>query len=633
MKLRWIAVPLSLAAALAAAHTYWVLRGIHFKAGGESVDFGLPPARYARTTEDDGWRPGTTYRTVSYPFDPWIDERIEEEKTVARWRAGYQAGQTAERKRRWKEALAVYRRMAVRGEGNPAFVRGRIDLLQEVEGKRVQGLSEFLAATPEPRAKPKALPSRYGPELAPFVEYEAAIRSDASPTKLLALAQRYPTSAKAPAALIMASRALTGEGRHAYPLADLRAADAAMSRLLRDYPRSRFAWSARGERGRIEFLRKRLGNAVAQYERQYREAENIGQRRRALESILLCEQVRGRQDAVTETYLRLLPWVPNRQYVVERLLSVTSKLRAAEARRLGERLRRDPKLLTAYLEFRGDFTKPTKDLYAFASAPGIEGIGLARLANNALHLRDAARARRFAGRALQKPDGDDSRPMATFVLATLDRRAGRNGAARAKYASILARWPKSYLVGGARENLAILQERRGDLAAALDQYLALGYQDDIAYMIDVRMTSRQLESYLRTRPRGPRRSTLIYTLGMRYLREAKWDSAETTLRRLTTHQRRTLTNHPWIDHKSGLQDPLSTVRALRRLDGAFDKARGRKAKAAALYAMGDYYYRHRQLLLYSPPGLAGRAVGRLWNVVEPSSDGTGGRAGDRTAPR
>jgi tetratricopeptide (TPR) repeat protein len=311
---------------------------------------------------------------------------------------------------------------------------------------------------------------------------------------------------------------------------------------------------------------------------------------------------------------------------VRRLGDTIRSFGTHDARQFGKRLRQDPPLLTEYLEYRLDFTQPTKELLRFSTTHGIAGLALARLGTAALKLNDAPRASRLARRALAKRDERDSWAMATFVLATLDRRANRLRSAHAHYTQILEKWPRSYLVGAARENLALLEERFGNLPGALDHYTALGYREDVAYMIDARMPSGQLARYIDARPRHPKRSTLIFTLGMRYLREGKWSKAEATFGHLTEGQRRYLTaENDDFYTKDGLQDPTATLKALRGFDRQFRTARTRNGKAAALFAMGDYYYRHRDLVLYSLPAwhsVRAQAFVYSWNraVALPADD-------------
>lgn len=632
MKLRWIVVPLVCVGVMASAHVYEVMRGVHFKARGEDVDFGMPPSRfsgkpYEAMSYATAWRPGTDYLT-SYDED-WEKEEAHAFRRRANEAAHYRRAREAEVKSDHAKALAIYREMLRRGFGELGFVRSRIELFEGIKSRPVEGLSEYLAATADDAKPPETWPKTNDPVLAPFIAYEEAVATPGDGAtrgrKLAAVAERYPKSSRAPAALIMASRALTQGEKSWYDPADLRVAHQAVGRLLAKYPKSRFTWAAHGERGRIAFVQKQYGEAIRHYEHQVRLAKDDDERRNALASIFLSEDAWRRRDRVAVSCLRLMQ-LGTSGYMVERLNEAIGFFDAKDALLFGRRLRQDPALLDEYLEYRVDFTKPTKELFRFATTPKIRSLSRARLASVALTMRDANRAKGLAQRALDQPDERDAHALATYTLASLDRRADRKSAAREGYASLVRRWPNSYLVGGARENLALLNEQLGDLGAALDQYIELHYKEDFAYMIDARMTSAQLADYIAVRPKHPKRSTLIFTLGMRYLRERKWSQAEGAFDRLTPNQRRNLaklSGHSRED--ADLPDPMLTLRALRSLDRNVRNAKGRNAKAAALYAMGDYYYQHGNLLLYSPPawqGLRSVVISYSWNsgVAQPADD-------------
>lgn len=628
-KLRWLAIPLALTGAIAVGGIFQVSGGVHFKGLGQDVDFGEPPQRFAFTAwvpQGDfdyvGWRPGTRYIYRDSAKD-WEEEAPKESKGL---RLAYQRARNAELRGDLGRALSVYRGMAKDGQGDRAYVRGRIDLLEEMKGRNVVGLRAYLAATPG-HVWPKAeMPKDGAKELRPFIEYDRVFEKHQltrlADRSLMAFADRYPRSSKAPAALIMAGRELVEEGRSGYSLDDLRQANEAFRRVLRRYPKSRFVWDARGGLGRIDYLRKRPLAARRHYEWQLANPMQ-GRRSVALASIAMCDRSRGRKDGMAASYLRLFADPVQTLSIVRPLKDLLASFSATDARRLDRQLRQDPALLQAYVDFRMDFTKATPDLVKLGGRSGLSGPTYARLAQAALALRKPEAVQRFARRALAKRDRNDSHALATFTLASLERRAGRNAQALQAYRSIVRRWPQSYLVGGARENLALLEERRGDLAAALDQYTVLDYEYDFAYLIDARMTTGQLARYIRSRPGHGRRKSMIYTLGMRYLRERKWSEAEATFARLSTSERRGLTRgQHWGDDQGGVQDPLATLQALRSLDQGVRKARRREAKAAALFAMGDYYYRHKYLLLYSEPawrGMRALVIGNSWNLSAATS--------------
>lgn len=595
-----------------------VFRGIHFKNGGEEVDFGVPPPREARSSYLPGfdrptWRAGTTYlggdESLGFerPKDKGLAKNYELEREMDRARQAMDIPR-----------LRMLYRQADRESSTPdGAIRERIDLLTEIGPQRPEGLGAYLAGKP--------MAGQVGSVLRPYAEYDAIVkgaeqRPQEAARKFIALAERYPDSKKAPAALIMAARMLTRDGRPGYPTEDLHLADSALRKLLSRYPDSRFTWHARGGLGRIEFLQKRYDAAIRHYRRQLRERETPT----ALASLEMCEKRRGNRPGRAEVLLRLIRrgdlTAPGRApFVFE---AFTDR----DSREFRRRLLRDPGLADTYIEYRINYTRAGKDLLPWSDVNGLSGRSYAQLAGVALKLRDGSRTRSLAQRALGMRDAEDSHALATFILASLARRAGDLDGARRKYASILRRWPKSYLTGGARENLVLLEERLGNLAEALDHVSVLGMPQDFAYLADVRMTSAQLANYIRTRPQHPRRNDLTYTLGIRYLREANWTGAEGAFAMLSARERRNRASQAvWNSEGEVGQDPAATMKALRTLHRAVDRAGNRQAKAKALYALGGYDYRHRHLLLYCAPVWQGwRSVGFgfSWNdsVARPEDD-------------
>ncbi len=613
MKTRLLAVSLLLAAPLAFAHVVRVVEGVHFKT--DDIDFGQPPARRMYGFDDgtgyggtDGaWRPGTKYR----PYGEWVDP-VEREKRIAPLRKSLlKAGAEAELAGRYGEANGVYAKLLGMGAVTRAFANARKELFGTSGIQTARGLGAYLRATHP--LTPGPLPTNVGSLLKPWVAYAKATTS----ADYAAVARAYPDSSRAPAALIMAAR-LGVNAKTRPTLAAMAEARAAAERLLRDHPRSRFAWDAHGILGRVEFLKGNLDRAQAHYETQVKTADANARREMAFYSLIACARASGRRDAVAYAALRWADATDNADPYAARgyLYRTVGRFTGPDAVAFYHRLAGDPRSLAAYLDFRSSLNAAAPDLLALAANARRAAAGTpyqarvdAILARVALSAGDS-RARELALGA-QKGRGDD-RALGTFVLATLDRRAGRLAEARDGFRRLLRESPKSYLSGGARENLAILAERFGDLATAMDLYRALGYEQDVAYLADARMPPAQLAAYVE---RHPGAKTLRYTLAMRYLRKGEWEAAERALKPFSTVERRRLTSENverWGPEDGGLQDPLATAQALRRLDEAVQTAEGDEAKAAALSAMGDYYYRHKCLLLYCGPAWKG---GRSYSIA------------------
>src|SRR5205823_2435337 len=86
---------------------------------------------------------------------------------------------------------------------------------------------------------------------------------------------------------------------------------------------------------------------------------------------------------------------------------------------------------------------------------------------------------------------------ALFVRGATLHKLKRLVPAMADFQTILARFPASPLRRAAREEIAIIDEAQGNLSAALDQYFELGYQCDIAFFLDGRMSLPEIERYYR----------------------------------------------------------------------------------------------------------------------------------------
>ena len=586
MKARLIAVPLLLVGGGAVAHVISVVRGVHFKT--EAIDFGQPPLRRGFQFDDgtgsgDPWRPGTKYR---YAY--WEVQEAKEIKDAADLKRLTAQARADERAGRIAAARAAYRSLQSRGLGDPNLLASRLELLGTPGIAGAKGLQPYLRGF---------FPTDVAPVLRPWVRYAKA----RTVGDYLRVARDYPTSSRAPAALIMAARLASNGSKPR----DVPSARRAASTILFRYPKSRFVWDARGVLGRVAYLKGDSKGALAQYETQVRTADSPVRKANAYESILVL--AKGDRPRVAFTELRWAVDVDSADpYVARGLLYRTlGRFRAGDAPRFYGLLAGEPRLYAAYLEYRASLDERASDVLALARPAQRATQGTpyrakvdATLARVAL-ARNDAHARTFAQGAARGTGMDAA--LGNFVLATLDRRAGKTAEARKAYLKVAA--SGTYLAGGARENVAILSERLGDFQTALDSYLALGYGDDVAYLADARMTPAQLSVAVR---RHPERDELRYTLAMRHLRKGDWDAAEVTLKPFSDARRKRLTviGAPYYAD-GGLQDPLATVRALRELDARVKTAEGDEAKADALFAMADYYYRHKTLLLYSAPAWRG----------------------------
>ncbi|MFZ4508266.1 MAG: tetratricopeptide repeat protein [Fimbriimonas sp.] len=638
---RLAVIPLLFVGQTVLSHVVFVARGVHFK--GLSVDFGLPPHRQSQSYSElsmdadlGAYRPGTRY------MDTWAatDWREREERDQKREKLNirlHSDAKKAERTAQYARARADYVRLLHEGLGDVAFLRERIAILDAVSLRPARGLSEWLRARPI-NAKDRfgSIPKTYDPRLANFVAYvnAEAVADDAKAADgLMRAAFQNPRQAWADTCLITASRRLLRSQRTPTEQDQVNASRA-LKRLIQTYPNSRFVPAAMSWLGRIDVLQGLTSAA----QRRYLTVVAIAprpERLRALESLAWI-------SAREHDWARNAIWLlrrhrANDQGPGESRWETLNDFRHAAQRFDGKAARTFWRILATnvddlntFLDYRLDFTETTPDLVANTrrAAIGLKGNGLAHtyaaLAEASLRLKRPKDAETFANQALRRNGKDEDKALATYCLATVAKNRGRSAEATASYRAVLRRYPKTYLVGAARENLALLAERRGDLLEALDHYQALDYDQDFAYMVDARLSIAQLETA--SRSTRPRCDEITYALGMRYLRRANLEEAERTFRRLPKARRLSLSRFEkdrswWTDNDTPPQDPMITIRALRKLERAVARAKGSEAKATAKLRLAEYPYR-KELLFYCPSLWDGRRaydISFSWNSKTASS--------------
>jgi outer membrane protein assembly factor BamD (BamD/ComL family) len=374
--------------------------------------------------------------------------------------------------------------------------------------------------------------------------------------------------------------------------AAVRRGHALLRQLLEEYPQTRFRVNALGWLGRCEYVQKRYPEAMRLYLKQLLAATTEDESIQAMASLHFTRRV----------------------------------MNARDAKKFAAMLLAEPDLAVPYFDQRLNhfYNKPAElaSLAQLAEAlvrrhPGtrLPPVILARLAEVHYHRGRYRDCVRWATRALAAPVRSKARsgsgvPSSRHDLAYYLRGAARHKlkdrrGAIADFEALLRRCPHSYLRAAARENLAILYEERGDLGSALEHYFALGYEADLAFLLDARMTIPEIERFIAAHPRHPQRDLVIYSLGIRYLRADNLGRAERTLRRLPARSLRALSRGEslpeYVDYvRKNLHDPLTTIRDLRRLKATIRRARTANDKADARYALATYYYQKRNLLFYNP---------------------------------
>ncbi len=602
------------------------LDSVHFHSG--YPDFGTPPRRAQLINlgeRDDrpvhkeyfinaGDRPSELHENY---VDPWSHQPDRLQQLLKRAR-------TAERTGDWREALRLYQSVKAQF-GNRGEICDRLDLLPRIVAKRPQSaelkaLTLFCNALDmwNVRARP-ALYHIYQSPQAGVVREHALYQyaclqtpSDKTIQYLRKLLRVFPNTPKREAALIMMARAALHMPINLQSppptREEMAIAENAISRLLKGFPKSRFRGAAIGLRARINLLSGRPHDAILGYF--------------SIDDLNSVEEVlRGLNATVRERYVpRLIAAYLSRmarttefstyEWSVLMAYRHFHELTDQETSAFKLMLFRNPELVANYFYFRLYHSHPTK-----SEIRGLAGLGqqlaaagvatkmhpkvAAQLAETYYQDHKYEEAIRWADQALSAKPID----RAYFPKGASLHKLGRFPEAIAAFKTLLAKIPKGSCRRGAREELALLYEQSGNPGAAVDQYFALGYKLDVAFLLDARMTMHQVEGYLRQTTDPYKRTIVQYTLGIRYLRDENWSLAERYLRSVPKKEYAKFSagRKRWESKPS--PEPLSAVRDLRRLHHAIGRARGSNAKAAAMYAYASYYYKHGLLLLYNP---------RLW---------------------
>ena len=269
-----------------------------------------------------------------------------------------------------------------------------------------------------------------------------------------------------------------------------------------------------------------------------------------------------------------------------------------------------------------------------------------RAAQASLELGDNEAAVQFARRAIRSHVSGDERAQALWITGVGEHRLRHFEVARSNLATLLKEYPKSRLVEGVRRMLAMIAEDSGDLDGALEQYLALDYNLDVAYFVDVLLTRDQLADFIQRHVNSPKHNELLYALGVRYLRANSWEQARQTLGKVKTASRSDYDiysyNDPCFqvrgpgygcrDPKEGASDPgnkpiittalvmhdIQTANDLEALENAAGQARGDEAHAEALYQLASYQFGASKLLFYNPVAWNRE---RYWNLSELNGGG------------
>ena len=559
--------------------------GVHFNA---VVDFGAPPPKMAVYELSEH-----PHRPVPGNYDDYQDDGFE-----AKMAAKKQAAIAIEAHGGGRKAITAYQGVLnlarVSSPSNDGYFSS-LEMLRDaefwklrIETARSKSFGAFVKAYPPTDSKKKpdvaALRALRNSDIgaqARFAVAQISANSSANPAVDAAAFESAAikgTPRRAPA-LIGAATAFVGRGSSNPTPKQIEWARRNLKMLLAESPNSEYRWDAVGWLGRTYFLQRDYVSAMAVYLRQLDESQSYWRQVNVIGSIRI----------------------------------VFGKLSPADAKRVRAMIMLDPSLLRPYLDYRlyhGD-QKEMPYLADFAahvlarsSGTKLRGETLARLAEISYLTKRYTAARDFADRSLKLKHGRTD--LATYVKAAWLRRNARYRESINVLKAFDGPLKSSYLAKSALELRALSHESRNEWPEALAIYHRLDYKPDVAYIADIRMPIQDFDRAIGLASDREFRQLLTYSKGVRLLRANRLAEAEVAFRRVP---KKTLHDYwsgahsdEWrFNFSHGQQDPLKTVRDLRRLET--DKSPEGK------YALASYYYNHHDLLLYNAPlWTCGRSV-------------------------
>jgi len=467
---------------------------------------------------------------------------------------------------------------------------------------------------------------------------EAALKThgDAhAPAEFERVAAKYPNSEKREAALFTAA-VLTMKSSRAYENGheagaskddcsdcrdeSWRRAAAGFKRVMREYPRGRYYSDARGWLAHLSLLGGYTAGALTEYYRMLGDQDEAGRIEALFSLSLVRNKAENSEIARVEAALEREP-AAALAYAYHNIYNYV--FRSVYERYWGEDNEERDEKGGQELERIALFATRMMNRYPASSV----GAGfVVRVAEADLELGKNSDAAKLARRAAGMGAKGEIRAEALWVAGVAEFRLHQYSTARQALMTLVAENPNDRYTENARRLLAMLLEETGDLEGALDQYLALDYRYDIAYFIDVLMTPAQLAAFVDKRPSLTNRDEMLYALGVRYLRDRRWNDARMVFSRLKTLGRHVDDNYfsKRNEYRGSYDDPepespkerdfdpsikgvriqwvdqdLRTANDLERLERQVEAAQGDEARAEALYQVASYQF-ERSLLFYNP---------------------------------
>ena len=180
------------------------------------------------------------------------------------------------------------------------------------------------------------------------------------------------------------------------------------------------------------------------------------------------------------------------------------------------------------------------------------------------------------------------------------------------FETLRRRFPHSPMGTSAREELAVLYETVGKYGRALEEDFALGYQADVAWLVDVKMTSADLRAYIAQHPNHPKRTFLWYALGIRSMRDGQYRRAKACFAQVSLPlTRKAYAEYESYWYGSPPADPRATLNTLMEWDRKLRHARNRTEKWSVLFGYAKYLDQGPDTLIYNEPAWKGVRMDNL----------------------
>lgn len=460
--------------------------------------------------------------------------------------------------------------------------------------------------------------------------------------------KRFPRSEKNEAVIYMIGKLLMEQGDacddEACEVPAYESAIQQFKRSLRQYPNGRYALDARGWIAHIYNHQKRTPESLAEYYRLLGNTRDRQWRLNAKRSL----QFLGHDydDATLDEVEALISNEPDAAlaYSYHRIYNHAIDLSYTEYNewccygdtKWSQMEEEKERVKSTLYKGRHELERVAKFATAMVQRYGesrVSGDFLLRIAQAQLELQNFREALSFADRALRVGVIEDSRAEAYWVKGSSEHQLKRLVSANSTFAKLVAEFPAHKLTEGAKRLLAITKEDQGDFESALDIYFDLGYKQDVAYFVDVLLPTDRFARYVADRRSNSNHDILRYSLGLRYMREGRWQEARESLTMVATgaghddyldstreatwyYPKEPGYGEPEVKFikKSWVMQDLRTIDVIEYRENRLKEVEGDEARAEAMYQLASAYFELDDLAFYNPAMWDGGRVDSLMSL-------------------